>query len=194
MLGNCLNKAYKAYQACVACLLVMGLNGCTSQRMMQNYGVYDGRSISNFEKDARIIQSIHNKIIKAAYFREGRLVVHSFNREVLLTGETDKASIRVAIEKIATDTPNVRRVYNEIMLKKPISVVARSKDTWITGYVRSKLVAEKELRSSAIHVVTEAGNVYLMGLVTRQQADLAVNVTRHTPGVIKVIKVFQYVR
>lgn len=167
---------------------------CMPKAMMPQYGVYDGRSVSAFEKDARIVQTIHRKLMKAAFFHDAHVAVHSFNQEVLLTGETTKASIRVAVEKMAQTTQGVRRIYNEIMLVRPASMLVKGQDAWITGYVRSKLLAEKELSSSAIHVVTEGGNVYLMGLVTRQQASIAVNVARHTRGVVRVVKVFQYVR
>ncbi|MCH1933169.1 BON domain-containing protein, partial [Shewanella sp. A25] len=43
-----------------------------------------------------------------------------------------------------------------------------------------------------IKVVTENGEVFLLGLVSRAQADLAVDIARNTSGVRKVIKVFEY--
>ena len=42
-------------------------------------------------------------------------------------------------------------------------------------------------------VVTEAGVVYLMGLVTQAEGDAAVEVARSTSGVSRVVKVFEYV-
>jgi osmotically-inducible protein OsmY len=41
--------------------------------------------------------------------------------------------------------------------------------------------------------VTEAGVVFLLGLVTREEADAATEVARGTAGVQKVVRVFEYV-
>ena len=165
------------YILCLSSVLV----ACLSKNVMPQYGLYDGRSLTSFERDERITQEAH-------------IVVHSFNQEVLLTGEATKASISVFAEKLALSTYGVKHVYNEIILTNPASTWIKGRDAWITGYVRSQLMAEKALSSSAIHVVTENGNVYLLGLVTRQQASIAVNVARHVRGVSRVVKVFEYVR
>ena len=54
------------------------------------------------------------------------------------------------------------------------------------------MLAASDLKSSSIKVITENGVVYLMGIVSRQQADLAVDIARRVSGVQKVIKIFQY--
>ncbi|MEC8224892.1 MAG: BON domain-containing protein, partial [Pseudomonadota bacterium] len=43
-----------------------------------------------------------------------------------------------------------------------------------------------------IKVVTENGEVFLMGLVSDSEANLAVDVARNVSGVERVIKVFEY--
>jgi osmotically-inducible protein OsmY len=178
------------YILCLSSVLV----ACLSKNVIPQYGLYDGRSLTSFERDERITHSIHRQLMRAAFFKEAHIVVHSFNQEVLLTGEATKASISVFAEKLALSTYGVKHVYNEIILTNPASTWIKGRDAWITGYVRSQLMAEKALSSSAIHVVTENGNVYLLGLVTRQQASIAVNVARHVRGVSRVVKVFEYVR
>ena len=44
----------------------------------------------------------------------------------------------------------------------------------------------------SIKVVTEASVVYLLGIVTEQEAADAVEIARTTGGVRKVVKVFEY--
>ena len=112
---------------------------------------------------------------------------------VLLVGQTPSASLRVVAEKIAHTTPNVRRVYDEIIVAGPSTFTERSKDTWITGEVRSRMLTKKGLESGSIRIVTEHGIVYLMGIATHEQANLAVAVARQVNGVRKVVKVFQYI-
>lgn len=154
--------------------------------------VYDRRSMVMIERDARIFYLVHKAIASDPRFHHSRIVVTSFNQVVLLVGQTPTASLRVLAEKIAKDTPNVSRVYNEITIEPPTTFGQRSKDTWITSQVRTKMMTKKGLESGSIRVVTENGVVYLMGIVTHQQADLAVDVARHVDGVQKVVKVFRY--
>jgi osmotically-inducible protein OsmY len=156
--------------------------------------VYDRRSVVMIERDARIFHLVHTEIVTDPRFRESHVVVTSFNQVVLLAGQTSAASYRVVAENIAKKTPNVRRVYNEITIGESLSLADRSRDTWITGEVRTKLLRKKDLGSGSIRVVTEDAVVYLMGIVTPEQATLAVDVARQVKGVTKVVKVFQYIR
>lgn len=171
------------------------LSGCVLGIVAAAAGlvVYDRRSLVMIERDARIFHLVHTEIVRDPHFEDSHIVVTSFNQVVLLAGQTPKASLRVLAEKIAQKTPKVRRVYNEITLEEPTSFADRSKDTWITGEVRTKLLRKKDLESGSIRVVTENAVVYLMGIATPEQAKLAVDVAREVKGVRKVVKVFQYV-
>lgn len=155
--------------------------------------VYDRRSVAMIEHDARIFYVVHKAIVTDPRFRDSRIVVSSYNQVVLLAGQTPIASLRVVAEQMAQKAPNVRRVYDEITVAAPLSLAAQSKDTWITSQVRSKMLTKKGLESGSIHLVTEQGTVYLMGIVTQEQALLAVDVARQVSGVTKVVKVFQYI-
>ncbi|MCE0722061.1 MULTISPECIES: BON domain-containing protein [Legionella] len=155
--------------------------------------VYDRRGIITMEADARLFHLIHKAIVTNRQFSDSRVLVTSFNRVVLLVGQTPTASLRNLAEKIARTTPGVYRVYNEISVGYPIPLTERSKDSWITSQVRSMLLAKKGLESGSIRIVTENKVVYLMGIVNDQQASLAVDAARRVNGVSKVVKIFQYI-
>lgn len=155
--------------------------------------VYDRRSLSTIESDARIFHLIHKEIVTDPRFQDSRILVSSFNQVVLLVGQAPTASLRIMAEKIARKTPNVRRVYNEVTVDYPIPLTQRTEDTWITSQTRSLMLTKKGLESGSIRTVTENGVVYLMGIVTHEQANLAVSVARQINGVRKVVKVFQYI-
>ena len=91
-------------------------------------------------------------------------------------------------EKVA----KVRKIHNELEVGGPISFVARSNDTWLTGKVKAKLLANKHTDANKLKVVTENGTVYLMGMLPRADADRAVEVTSSIYGVQKIVKVFEY--
>jgi osmotically-inducible protein OsmY len=156
--------------------------------------VYDGRGVVTLERDARIFHMIHTAIVRDRRFRNARIEVTSFSQAVLLVGQTRAASLKVLAEKIARKTPNVLRVYNEITIGQPISLAQRAKDTWITGQVRSQMLMRKGLESGSIRVVTENNVVYLMGIVSHEQAFQAMDVARQVTGVARVVKVFRYLR
>lgn len=170
------------------------ITGCVAAVVAGAAGmVYDRRSVSTIEADARLFHLVHTAIVTDRQFRDSRILVTSFNRVILLVGQTPTASLRVVAEKIARSTPGVQRVYDEVSVNNPIPLTQRTKDSWITGQVRSNMLTKKGLESGSIRVVTENGVVYLMGIATAEQAALSVDVARRVAGVVKVVKIFQYI-
>ncbi len=155
--------------------------------------LYDKRSVTSLESDSRIFHRIHTAVVSDPQFKDSRVEVISFNQVVLLLGQTPTLTLKTLAGKISQNTPSVRRVYNEITVANPISFSKRSKDGLITSQVRTMMLRKKGLESGSIRIVTENKVVYLMGIATHEQADLAVEVARHVQGVQKVIKVFQYI-
>lgn len=120
--------------------------------------------------------------------------VTSYNRNVLLTGEAPDEATRAAIESIVREVPNVRGVVNEIQIAGVSSYTARGNDSYLTSKVKARIVDSGGIVSAnQVKVVTEANVVYLLGLLTHKEADAAVEITRTTGGVQKVVRVFEYV-
>ncbi len=55
------------------------------------------------------------------------------------------------------------------------------------------MLAEKDFLSGHIKVITENGEIFLMGMVTRAEADKAVAIVRDIDGVERVVQVFEYI-
>jgi osmotically-inducible protein OsmY len=120
--------------------------------------------------------------------------VTSYNRNVLLTGEAPDEATKAAIESIVREVPNVRGVVNEIQIAGVSSYTARGNDSYLTSKVKARIVDSGGIVSAnQVKVVTEANVVYLLGLLTHKEADAAVEITRTTGGVQKVVRVFEYV-
>ena len=117
----------------------------------------------------------------------------SFNNIVLLTGETPSEAFKKRIGALAASIPKVRLVHNELVIAAPSSMMARSSDAWITGKVKAALLGEMDLDSTRVKVVTEKGVVYLMGLVTKTEADEATEATRRVEGVQRVVRLFELI-
>lgn len=119
--------------------------------------------------------------------------VTSFNRMVLLTGEVPDAAARAEIEKLVAGVPNVKSTVNELQVGSPSSLAGRTSDSYITSKVKARFVDTNKFSANHVKVVTEAGTVYLLGLVTQREADDAVDIARTTSGVLKVVRVFEVI-
>ena len=116
----------------------------------------------------------------------------SYNTHVLVTGEAPSEELRQQVIEIVRTVPKVSHVYNEVTIAAPSAMVSRSSDTVLTSKVKTKLLASKNVKGNSVKVVTEKGIVYLMGLISRQEADTAADIASQTGGVQKVVKLFQY--
>jgi len=155
--------------------------------------VYDHRTISHTLEDTNIANKISDKLSKIEDVRlNSHIDVTVFNGVVLLTGQSPNSQTRTQAGEIAKSTSGVFKVYNEVTMQAPTSSLTRTSDSWITTKIRTEMLAKQNLKSSTIKVITESGTVYLMGIVTKEQADIAVDIARQVAGVQKVIKIFEY--
>jgi osmotically-inducible protein OsmY len=118
--------------------------------------------------------------------------VTSFNRNVLLTGEVPSEKIKNNIGSLLSGVENVRNVTNEIAVAGVSSFMSRSNDALITSKVKGRFIDAGKFQVNHVKVVTENGVVYLLGLVSRGEAQSAVEIASSTSGVKKVVKVFEY--
>ncbi|MBQ4833835.1 divisome-associated lipoprotein YraP [Pseudoalteromonas sp. MMG010] len=118
--------------------------------------------------------------------------VISFNGIVLLVGQVANQSIKDQAQKAVESVNGIRKIHNQIRLSSNIGITTQSHDTWLTSKVKTKLLTAKNVSGNSIKVVTENGEVFLMGLVSQAEADNAVNIARNISGVERVIKVFEY--
>ena len=151
----------------------------------------DRRTMGTLTEDEGIEIKSANRI--GERFKDGVHVnVTSYNRMVLLTGEVPDAATRTEVERIAWSVQNVRGVHNELAVAGVSSLTVRSNDSLITSSVKGRLLDSHKLNPIHVKVVTENSIVYLLGLVTKQEADVATEIARTTSGVQKVVRVFEF--
>lgn len=119
--------------------------------------------------------------------------ITSFNGIVLISGQVATEASRREAEQIVSQVRKIRRIHNELTITSPTSTLTRASDTWITAKIKANMIGDKDVDASQIKVVTENGVVYLMGLVTRSQADKAVQVVKSVNGIQKIVKIFEYI-
>ncbi len=118
--------------------------------------------------------------------------VTSFNRHVLLTGEAPSEEVKQGMSQAVMGVPNVIDVTNEVTIGNVAPFSSRSNDTYITSKVKGRMIDANRFAPHHVKVITENGVVFLMGLVTRREADDAAEIARTTSDVRKVVKVFEY--
>jgi osmotically-inducible protein OsmY len=123
----------------------------------------------------------------------GHVNINSYNRKVLITGEVRDEAMKRAVEAEVRSISNVESVINELEIAGPSSYTSRSSDTLITSKVKISLADKKTVSANSFKVVTERGNVYLMGLVTQREGNIAADVAKGVSGVMKVTKMFEYI-
>ncbi len=167
--------------------LVTGLTAC-------NLSNDPGRRTPGVVIDDGVLENVVEREIRAADlgYKGSHIVIVAYNGVVLIAGQVPTALLKEKASTVTQGIRRVRKVHNELTVGGPTSIFARSNDGWLTSKVKSRLIAARETNGSKIKVQTENGVVYLMGLVSREQADAAVNVTRNVYGVQKIVKVFEY--
>ncbi len=155
--------------------------------------VNDRRPMKTIVKDQEIEHEAGIQIYGTKAINDNcHIVVVSFNHIVLLAGQAPTPALRALVVSTIKKIPDIKRIFNEISLGKPTSPLVRSSDAWITTKAKTELLLTKDLHSGQIKVITENGTVYLMGLVTPRQGNMAAAVTRRIAGVKRVVKLFEY--
>ena len=142
-------------------------------------------------------QGIEYKASSALYgnqtlYEQSHINITSYSGIVLITGETPSEEFKQEVSARVKAIPKVTLIHNELIIAAPSALPSRSSDSWITSKVKTKLAADESIDPMYVKVVTERGIVYMMGLVTRAEADHAVRVARQTAGVQRVVKIFEY--
>jgi osmotically-inducible protein OsmY len=117
--------------------------------------------------------------------------VTSYNGVVLLSGEAPDQAAWAEAGARARATDRVRAVHNELAVGPPTDLATRTNDTYITSKVKTRFVEANRFSATHVKVVTERGTVFLMGLVSRTEADAAGEIAATTSGVARVVRLFE---
>ena len=151
----------------------------------------DRRTIGTITEDEGIELKASSRL--GERFKDGvHINVTSFNRMVLLSGEVPSPEVKSEAARIVRAVENVRGVYSELNVAGVSSFTVRSNDSLITTKVKTRFLDANKFNLLHVKVVTENSIVFLLGVVTRQEANDATEIARTTSGVQKVVRVFEY--
>ncbi len=179
--------------------LCLSISGCSSViNASREKPIEDDRGTRTFGSkidDSLIETKVAVNVAKAHpdLDNASHIVVTSFNGIVLLAGQTPRAELKQMAEQAASQVQKVKKVNNELQVMAPSSLLARSNDAWLTSKIKTEMLTDSAIPGSRIKVVTENGIVYLLGLLTQQEANRATNLVQGVGGVQKIVKLFEYI-
>ncbi len=154
--------------------------------------ISDRRTSGAYVEDEAIEWKVSNRI-RDRFGSAPHVNVTSYNRNVLLTGEVPNDSVRMQLDQVVAEVDNVRGVVNETVVEMNSTLTARANDSLITSNVKARFMDAGRFPAHVVKVVTEANVVFLLGLVTRGEAEAAAEIARTSKGVRKVVRVFEYI-
>ncbi len=171
------------------CIELLVVGGATAA-----VAAHDRRTVGSLLDDKAIVVKATAAINSTDGPKEDvHINLTSVNGVVLLTGEAPTAESHDKVLAAVRTVAGVRRTVNEIRVA-PLSTSAnRARDTWLTSKAKTTLVGVKGLDSSQVKVITENATVYLMGMVTKAEADSAATAVADVSGVERVVKLFEYI-
>ncbi|TFH88080.1 BON domain-containing protein [Billgrantia azerbaijanica] len=178
-------------------IAALGLAGCTTVTGVTNPGTidenYGERTLGTKVEDESIeTKIVHNLRRTDARLDDARINVDAYNRVVLLTGQVPSEELREMATDVARNVRNVRDVHNELSVAGNLPATQRLADTWLNTRIRTSLATDESIDSSRLRIITENASVYVMGIVTRAEADRIVNAISGIGGVQRIVKVFDY--
>lgn len=171
-------------QGCVPVIAAGATAGALSAFDRRSLGTQTEDETIEWKSSARIGEKLGDKV---------HINFTSFNRKVLLTGEVPSVEDKAEAERIVSSVNNVQAVHNEVTVGPVSSYSDRSTDSFITSKVKSRSVDSGKFNPVHVKVVTEAGVVFLLGMVTQPEADSAISVARTTSGVKKVVNLLEII-
>jgi osmotically-inducible protein OsmY len=119
--------------------------------------------------------------------------VTSFNQKVLLTGEVKDADIKGEAGAYVKSMKNARSVFNELVVGPNSSYTDRANDSYLESKIKTQMIFTDKLPSISMDIVAEGSSIYLMGILTQQEADLAKKIASNTNGVKDVYVYFDII-
>ncbi len=158
--------------------------------------VHDRRSVGTVIDDQVLSWNISKALYADNELNEASHInVTVYNNTILLSGEVPSEDLKVRANAITSRTAGNKQIFNELAIRAPSSLLERSRDTLTTTKAKAVLsrIDLPGFDPTRIKVITEAGIVYLMGLVTNEEADRSTEKVRAISGVVKVIRLFEYI-
>lgn len=150
----------------------------------------DRRSTGSIVDDEVLEKRVRYEIGEVIGHDKHHIAVTSYEGKVLLTGEVLTSLDKERAQAVATKSVGVNTVINELAVMDPSSVTTLLSDSMLATKVRSAIIGTENISLNQMKVTVQRGIVYLMGIVTPEEAKLASKVAAGVNGVQQVVTYF----
>ena len=169
--------------------IVQGAAAVTTVATMSN----DRRSAGEILDDKTLDMNLSNIVRKDTILEDMHINFMVYNKAVLMAGEAPSTEAREYLEKqIKKNAPKMKQLINEVEVMPNSSYLSRAKDGIITVQIETLFLNQEVFHPTHVRVMTERRTVYLMGSVTKREAEHATNLTTKAKNVDKIVKLFNY--
>lgn len=183
----------------IAVITAVSVYGCAAPAIVAGGAVAGATAVDRRNTEEIVTDNNIELKIKEAIYTDDSIKRHihvnvtSYHGAVLVSGETPTMAMRDKVVRYAQHVDKVKKIYNETVVAPASEFKSRRQDTWITTKAKSILLGTKHINALHFKVVTENQVVYLMGVVTKKEGDIAANAIRQVDGVKQIVKLFEYV-
>ena len=157
-----------------------------------NWLLNEQRPLSVVLEDMKITHNLNRQLNEdTQFFQTANVTPISYNQMVILTGQVPNAMLKQQAFYYATHTPNVKRVFNQLLITPPTTPWQRIQDTLLHKLIQAKLLTTSNLRFHHFITTVENRSVFIIGKATPEEAALATRVAQHTVGIKMVIKAIE---
>jgi len=169
--------------------IVQGAAAVTTVATMSN----DRRTMGEILDDKTLYMTLGNIVSKDVVLDDAHINFNVYNKSVLMTGEAETDDLKNYLEEMVTKkAPKMNQLINEVAIMPNSSYLARAKDGIISVQIEALFLDQEVFHPAHVSVLTERGIVYLMGSVTKREAEQATNVASKAKNVKQVVKLFNY--
>lgn len=154
---------------------------------------YSTRTLGTVVEDNTIKSKAKALLQQHETLRTANIEVHSFNRVILLTGQVPDAASKALASETVANIRHLKSLHNELEIAQNNSFSNNMHDSYLKTKVVTRFIATQGIDSDSVEKIVTNGKLYLMGLVTPQEAAAIVNAAKQVTGLKQIVKVFEYV-
>ena len=173
---------------CAAIVVGAGTTGATVAHDRRTTGTY-------VEDKAILLKALQMRSQDEVLQKNSNISIEVYNLQILLTGQAIDADIVARFRDKLLKIDRVKHVYNEVTVGAEGTWSEAAADTLLTSRVKVELfnVGIQGFDPLRVKVTSSLGTVYLMGLLTPEEADAVVEKVRYISGVKRVVRLFEYI-
>lgn len=185
--------------ACIALLSALWIGGCatvidstTSEPIVDNRGNRTAGQVVD-DETAEVTIAVNLKKTSPE-LKASNLNIKVYNGVVLMAGQVPSEEARKTAEEVASQHRGVKRVINQLEIAGKATIISEINDLTISTQIKASVLSQlgRDVYGRTL-ITTENSVVYMLGFVTRTEAEALENVISGVRGVKRIVRAFEFI-